>query len=168
MGQLVSFHTRQPHYSSGSSLCLNHRIRGRKQKPPQTLYWIWIVFCFFFVLHSDCGAPVSAGRGCASAGPSRSPGREVRCQPGPREPRLLGAGPVCSRPSPPAARLGTPRPEGWLLTHPSRCLRKHGGDAQVPASCPRTSARSPGTPFAMERMELPGAWRCSSAPFLCA
>lgn len=91
-----------------------------------------------------------------------------------REPRLVRAAPVWGRPSwPGSARLGTPRPEGWLLAHPSRCLRKHG-DVLVPSSCPRTPllterpARSPGAPRVMERMELPGTRRCGTAPFLCA
>lgn len=76
--------------------------------------------------------------------------------PGLREPRLVQAAPVCGRPSwPGCARLGTPRPEGWLLTHPSRCLRKHGGDVPVPSSCPRTPAAH-GAASSEPRNALPG------------
>lgn len=105
--------------------CLKSQDLGKKRKITPNL---GLDFSLFFVMLSDSGAPVSAGRGCALAGPSRSPGREVRCQPGSR---VSGSGggwkraPVCGRPSwPGSARLGTPRPEGWLLTHPSRCLRR--------------------------------------------
>lgn len=51
MGQLVSFHTRQGHYSSGLQLCLKSKDLGKKTKPApnSVLDFGCFLVCWFFV-----------------------------------------------------------------------------------------------------------------------
>lgn len=139
-----------------------------------------VFFYFAFRFWNAC----ECRREKAFAVPSRSPGREVRCQPESCDSRNRGsaklgpfAPPGCLQQLPVGRVPGTARLAGWLLTHPPRHRRKHAGDDDVmgplllpvDTRCSGPASSYPRkTPVGWERTKLMGTWRCSSAYFLCA